>query len=693
MYTIWNWYINPYALILFLFCLVDAWVILHAWRQRALIGKSPSFVLTGILFWTLSYAIATGVHNLPERLLWAKIQHVGIALTAAALPVAILSYLGREKWIRWWTVLLFSLAPAADLVLVWTNELHHLIWRSVELKILGSLGLLDITYGPYFLAFIAYNSLILLFGMFMFLRIALSGSHLERTHAGILFISTLFPGVALGLNLARLNPLPDLDLMPLGYSLCAWTLAWGALRFHLFNLVPVARDTIVDNMSDGVLVVDKRGWVVDANPALLKMISSQPEQVIGRPVEQVFIGQSALVKQYSELEEVQTQLAIQDGELTRHYELRISPLNDRKSLRHNRIIVVRETTEHNQVEEALRKANAQLQETVAELEHRNQEMILLNELEDLMKLCETPIATYEVISSSAPRFFPSASGFLAVPDDDPDLMKVVVSWGQVPDRMAFRRNECKALQDGRVHTIDPNLMAEPCDHMKGNGTNASVCVPMQAMRGDITGILHVSQSDPAATYESLNLMLVMAVSDSIAAALTNLHLRETLRQLSIRDPLTNLFNRRYMEETFAREIMRAERDQYLMGVIMFDIDHFKLINDRFGHPAGDTVLKDLGELMLAFIRGGDVACRYGGEEFVLILPEAGLEDAFQKAEQLRQKVKQLRWSFLGHTAIGISISIGVAAYPQHGKTVAEVLDSVDKALYRAKQAGRDRVML
>jgi diguanylate cyclase (GGDEF)-like protein len=169
-------------------------------------------------------------------------------------------------------------------------------------------------------------------------------------------------------------------------------------------------------------------------------------------------------------------------------------------------------------------------------------------------------------------------------------------------------------------------------------------------------------------------------------------LREELCQQAIRDPLTKLFNRRYMEETFECEIKRSIRSQYTIGIVMFDIDHFKYVNDGFGHAAGDTVLSQLGQLILMNIRGSDVACRYGGEEFVLILPESSHEDALRKAEQLREKVKLSPWTVHDTLAIDITISLGVAAFPDNGTTASELLQSADAALYRAKQAGRDRVV-
>ncbi len=174
-----------------------------------------------------------------------------------------------------------------------------------------------------------------------------------------------------------------------------------------------------------------------------------------------------------------------------------------------------------------------------------------------------------------------------------------------------------------------------------------------------------------------------------------LQLRESealLRELSIRDPLTGLFNRRYLDETLERELKRAARKHLPLGVIMLDIDHFKLFNDTHGHAAGDLLLQQLGDTLKRHIRAGDIACRYGGEEFLLILPEANREVSLHRAEHLREEVKRIRIHHENQDLDGVTMSLGVAGFPQDGKTCERVLKAVDDALYQAKREGRDRVI-
>jgi diguanylate cyclase (GGDEF)-like protein len=218
-------------------------------------------------------------------------------------------------------------------------------------------------------------------------------------------------------------------------------------------------------------------------------------------------------------------------------------------------------------------------------------------------------------------------------------------------------------------------------------------------QSEIIGILHIQSNVPAmdqASQDSLTetqQQLAHAMADSTALALANLKLRMSLRQQSIRDPLTDLFNRRYLEETLERELRRVARLERPLGVIMLDLDRFKGFNDKFGHEAGDTLLRELSNLLRAKIRGSDIACRYGGEEFALILPEIALENVQERAEQLREDIQHLVIKHRGQNLEAITLSAGIAMFPEHGTTSKTVLEAADAALYEAKRKGRNRVVV
>jgi diguanylate cyclase (GGDEF)-like protein/PAS domain S-box-containing protein len=167
-------------------------------------------------------------------------------------------------------------------------------------------------------------------------------------------------------------------------------------------------------------------------------------------------------------------------------------------------------------------------------------------------------------------------------------------------------------------------------------------------------------------------------------------LQNQLREQAIRDPLTGLYNRLYLNESLERELILAERHGYCVSVVMTDLDHFKAVNDCYGHLAGDEVLRVFAGLMKRHSRGSDINCRYGGEEFFLVLPDMSEEKASERAEQLRAAIAAEPVVF-GEAIIPVTASFGVASFPNHGKTGNDLMMAADKALYAAKDAGRNRV--
>jgi diguanylate cyclase (GGDEF)-like protein len=210
--------------------------------------------------------------------------------------------------------------------------------------------------------------------------------------------------------------------------------------------------------------------------------------------------------------------------------------------------------------------------------------------------------------------------------------------------------------------------------------------------GEAMGLLHVLPASPDDGVLERKQRLAQTVAGQLGLALATLKLQESLREMAVRDPLTGLFNRRYLEETLEREFLRAARQAAPIALIMLDIDHFKRCNDTYGHDAGDALLRELGAFLQRYCRGSDVACRYGGEEFILTLSDCSLEIACQRAEEMRQAVKTLQVHHGHRTLEGITLSFGVAAFPEYGDSPDAVLKAADAAMYRAKQQGRDRVV-
>ncbi|MGE5235530.1 MAG: diguanylate cyclase [Acidobacteriota bacterium] len=345
--------------------------------------------------------------------------------------------------------------------------------------------------------------------------------------------------------------------------------------------------------------------------------------------------------------------------------------------------------------EAMARANAQLQKWVDELETHNRQIRELSELSSLLQSCQRVEESHAIIAKSAHHLLAPESGGVFLFSHSRNIVEAVAVWGDSPpaDRV-FAPDACWALRRGRTHHVRDGRVDLLCQHLGQAPPPSYVCVPMMA-QGEALGLLYL-QAEPGGGGGPLSeakLRLAATVADHLALAIANLKLRETLHGQSIRDPLTSLFNRRYMVESLDRDLRRAARNGDSVGVMMLDLDHFKRFNDTHGHDAGDQLLRELGALLLQLFRGEDVACRYGGEEFTVILPEASPEDTRRRAEQLRESVKGLRIQHLGQTLEAVSVSIGVAVFPNHASTGNELLAAADAALYRAKSAGRNCVIV
>ncbi len=355
-------------------------------------------------------------------------------------------------------------------------------------------------------------------------------------------------------------------------------------------------------------------------------------------------------------------------------------------------VTFRNITEGKQSEETLQQANEKLIQWIEELKQRNREMVLLGEMNELLQACETVEEAYKAIGIKLPQLFPKCSGGLGAIDSFKNCVKNVAAWGKLPgSKPWFEPHECWALRRGRSHAVDNSPLSLFCNHIHPQSFPVeSLCIPMMA-QGEISGLLYLISPQEGRLSEAKQ-QLARTVSEQIALALANIKLRETLHDQSIRDSLTGLFNRRYLEETLERELQRAYRQDQSVGVVMIDIDHFKHFNDTFGHDAGDAVLRQVGELLIQNIRGSDIACRYGGEELTLILPGATLSDTYRRAEQIREAIKNLALEHRGELLGIITASLGIACFPVAGETGEDLIRAADTALYRAKALGRDRVI-
>lgn len=355
-------------------------------------------------------------------------------------------------------------------------------------------------------------------------------------------------------------------------------------------------------------------------------------------------------------------------------------------------------TERRQAEEDLRASNAKLSQSLVELERRKEENGILSEMSDMLQACSSSMEAYDIVTRFCKHLFPTYAGVLYIYNSSRNLVNSVSSWGDpVSSNVAFEPDECWALRRGHPHITNPGQFTTPCHHLEEVPRDGNACFPLMA-QGVGLGILYLQtrqakdapgQSEFLAADER---QLAITIAERVALSLANLHLQEVLKFQSIRDPLTGLYNRRYLEESADRELHRMVRREQPAGLIMMDLDHFKTFNDTFGHEGGDALLRRFGQFLRDHLRKEDIACRYGGEEFCVLFCESSPENTLKRADQLRADMRHLDAQHGGQHLGVVTVSIGVACYPIHGNTIVELIAAADTALYQAKAEGRDRVV-
>ncbi|MFZ0731406.1 MAG: diguanylate cyclase [Candidatus Sulfotelmatobacter sp.] len=338
---------------------------------------------------------------------------------------------------------------------------------------------------------------------------------------------------------------------------------------------------------------------------------------------------------------------------------------------------------------AQQELNDQNERMLTELRKRSSRSTMLAKMAELLQSCADMPDMFSVLVGMAPKIFPELSGAVLLFNSPRDLLEVAASWNKCSlPANSFGAQDCWALRTGNLHYVLAGDHTARCKHVVQQD-RSYVCLPLVS-QGESIGVLYFQMIASGEIPESLTLVVNM-FAKQVGLSIANLRLREALRIQSIRDPLTGLFNRRYLEEALEREVRRAIRSQQSLGMVMLDLDHFKKFNDTHGHEAGDTVLRETAAFLSQWVRAEDAVCRYGGEEFVIILPAASLDATQSRAEDIRLKLRDLALLHQGQTLGRITASFGVACFPEHAATGQLLLAAVDVALYRAKREGRDRV--
>ncbi len=450
---------------------------------------------------------------------------------------------------------------------------------------------------------------------------------------------------------------------------------------------------LLAQITDAVIATDSESRISSWNTAAERIYGWSAAQALGRKlpelIETRYIAESeedverALLRNDTWSGEVEQRRA--DGTLTAIQSI-VSLLRDQYGKPTGTVRVNRDISDRRHSEHLLQAANTRLEQAILDARRRTSEVVQINQMHDLLQVCQNRRETAEVIGICLAALFPEHRGYLAVRQPGAHRVEVLGHWGGAPPlRLTFGLDACWALRLGQLHIVKPDHDAPRCQHTAESSAICHCCLPL-AVQGELYGVLSV-----AGTHEP-PIELLLSVGDAIKLALANIDLREALREQATHDPLTGLFNRRYLEASLPRELHRVQREGDPLCVVMIDIDHFKRFNDRYGHEAGDILLREVAWVFRDGIRRSDIACRYGGEEFLLVLPGSSLAETRTRVEAMAMLIRTLRIDYLGRRLDPVTISVGLAAR-QHHESMAELIRAADEALYLAKAGGRDQLVV
>ncbi|MBL8482714.1 MAG: diguanylate cyclase [Rhodocyclaceae bacterium] len=454
---------------------------------------------------------------------------------------------------------------------------------------------------------------------------------------------------------------------------------------------------IVETAEEGVWVVDEHNVTRLVNAKFAQMLRYSADSMLGRPVFDFMDAEGREIalrnierRRAGVREQHEFKLLCSDGTQL-WVEMATGPIIDESGAYRGAVAMVTDITERRRARKQLSEANEQLSRTVQELQSRERETRLVARLSDLMQSCESPAEAFRVIENCAAELFAPVAGSLAVRTSDAGMLATVARWhDSLAAPAVFMESECWAVRRGQTHYSEGTRgVGAVCGHCREASETGGMCIPLM-VQGELLGVVTLQNGVVAVTSVERAAELF---SETIKLGLWNLRLRVALREQATRDALTGLFNRRYLDDVLPRELHRCLRSGEQLTVAMLDIDHFKRFNDTYGHEAGDHVLRAVAGVVQDSLRKSDIACRYGGEEIACVLPDSSIEDAQERFESIRRDIAALRLSSAGRLLEPITVSVGLAQCPLHGRDRDTLMRAADNALYRAKEGGRDRICL
>jgi diguanylate cyclase (GGDEF)-like protein/PAS domain S-box-containing protein len=776
---------TPYIWPLLIAAALLGGIALYIRRFRHVLAVQPfSILMTLAMVWAILLALEISTREITLKNFWLNLRFPAIAFMTPFLMILTLEYTGKSTWFSWKSQTILLIEPTIIALLALSNNYHNLFQYNFRLDLSGPFPVMLWDRGPFFWLHLVYVAIIYLC-IFGLLIAAFRTRTLRPGDTALIMLGILIPRITDTLFNQGITPIRGYNLTPIMFVITGWLYLWALLRFRFFDIAPVARNTVMDHMSDIVIVLDPQNHIVDFNPAAQVASGVSPKKLIGTRPSSLPPEWASLFQQYHGIYAQNAEVTIGFGDKSSTYDLTISPIRDHRKRNLGRLFLFHDVTERILAERARRdseKRYQQLFELLPEgiIIHSQGQIIFANPtsaaiigaeasdglvgkqvldfvhpdsrnavIERLQKIAtgkETaPLLEEKFVRfdgqvidaevTSRPLEFGGMEVTLTAFHDitarkqaDEKLRQLSRAVEQSPATIVITDMEGiieyanPSFSRITGYTLEEALGQNP-RILKSGYTPPETYVQLwqtliggKEWRGEFinrkkNGDLYYESASISPIIDANGLVThYVAVKEDITerkqveertrqaneklqAQLVKIQaLQAELREQAIRDSLTGLYNRRFLNETLERELARAIRENYSVSFVMMDIDYFKMINDTFGHLAGDLVIQNLTTQLKGHTRAGDIACRYGGEEFLMVLPNTTTEDTYQAAERWREAFQESNVKFF-ETEIKATLSLGIATFPDHGASSREVLAAADKAMYKAKAAGRNCVVV
>ncbi len=500
-------------------------IIVYLWQRRGQRGAIALMVLAlSASVWSLGYALEIAGTDLQTKLLWGKIQYLGITVVPLAWLVFALRYTRRDQWLTRRTLAGLAILPLVTLFLALTTERHGLIWSDFQLDASGPFLALELEHGPMFWVYWGFSQLLVFIGTFLMLQALRRQRDLFRGQATIILLAVIIPWIGNLLYITGLNPVPALDLTPFAFTLSAAAFTWGVFRFQLIELSPVARDTVIETMPDGVIVLDLQGRIVDVNPAAQHMFHLSDKQLMGRPLADFLTAWPDLVDRYRDVWQAQDEISLGEGAAQQFYEIQLSGLRNRSGVVRGRVITIRDITQRKRAERISSLQSTRLA-TLYELSHS-----IVGSL-DMQQVC---VVTHQAIT----HLMPTQAFFISAYDEEEDILQDLYLFdkGEVcPNEQVPLPKEgmtAQVIRSGLPLWIEDDAMGVSIKMGRSlfgssDDTRSVLVVPLK-LKGKVIGVVSAQHYEPN-VYSAEDLQILLALSNQVAIALENARLIESLR--------------------------------------------------------------------------------------------------------------------------------------------------------------------